>query len=616
MSTHRPPADKRLREFLRTQCRFVATVATGIGVGVACLITGCESRQPRSASTTTQAVESSSSEDLIAAVNYVTTWEQIDPSTATQDTMYHLNRWSESQTGNDKWKADPLIERLPRNLRRVINVEKILASESFFPSDLTHLRQAYWMREVANRIARQTDASDALDWLPKSPPLPRADAERLALALRLFDWTIRNIQLDPLPPYPPDATVGPTAEPAGPATSKNKSSTSGDAASLPAAARGLAGPGYRREPWQTLLVGHGDAWERARVFAALARQHDLETVMLAIDDPQSNRPAHAWLPALLLGGQLYLFDTTLGLPLPLTPSGTVATLEQLIKSPEILERLSIDDKQRYSVRKEDLEHIVAFIDAGPWELSRRASLAEASLTGDHQLVLAVNPTELAGKLKGLSGVSKVLPWHVPWEAMLYQAALHSPGNLALRSLPELVELQMLGGPHPLAKGRNRHVRGLFDKTDSDLGAKNYYLDSRMPDKLIEQLPRDQALQQRMGLFRTERDDDANWGRRVAIVQEFCLQAKSRSGYWLGLVQYETANYSVAADWFQNRTLQAAPKGPWTGSATYNLARSYEMQGQFDKARETLYRDESPQKLGNHLRARLLAERPTEKPAGQ
>ena len=54
--------------------------------------------------------------------------------------------------------------------------------------------------------------------------------------------------------------------------------------------------------------------QRARIFILLARQLHIDAVMLGIET-RSGRP-RAWLPAVLLGDQLYLFDTQLGLPIP------------------------------------------------------------------------------------------------------------------------------------------------------------------------------------------------------------------------------------------------------------------------------------------------------------
>ena len=76
--------------------------------------------------------------------------------------------------------------------------------------------------------------------------------------------------------------------------------------------RGIAGPGYQYPPWQTLLFGHGDAWQRARVFLLLCRQQGIQAVLLAFPGRTTPPRPRAWLPAVLIADQLYLFDVRLG----------------------------------------------------------------------------------------------------------------------------------------------------------------------------------------------------------------------------------------------------------------------------------------------------------------
>ena len=87
--------------------------------------------------------------------------------------------------------------------------------------------------------------------------------EQLLVAERLFDWTVRNIQLDPLLPYVIEATAGPTAtKPGDPAA----------APAVPPYLRGIPGPGYQREPWLTLVMGHGDSLDLRKTLPPALRR--------------------------------------------------------------------------------------------------------------------------------------------------------------------------------------------------------------------------------------------------------------------------------------------------------------------------------------------------------
>ena len=84
-------------------------------------------------------------------------------------------------------------------------------------------------------------------------------------------------------------------------------------------------------------------------------------------------------------------------------------------------------------------------------------------------------------------------------------------------------------------------------------------------------------------------------------------AKLDAAYWVGLLLYDDGKYDAAEDWLRRRELQTGG-GPWTDGARYNLARTYEAQDKLDDA-ITLYRkDDSPQRAGNLLRARMLEAR--------
>ena len=161
------------------------------------------------------------------------------------------------------------------------------------------------LRRFASLDDREEAARLLYDRPKTAGPIPDAEqAARLAddrfRAARLFDWTVRNIQLE-----------------------RDES------------------PRQRvpRQPWQVLLLGRGTAIERAWVFMLLARQQQLDVVLLATPDRQTAGQWHLWLPAQLVEGQLYLFDTELGLAVPGPKGHGVATLEQAASDGSLLRRL-------------------------------------------------------------------------------------------------------------------------------------------------------------------------------------------------------------------------------------------------------------------------------------
>ena len=86
------------------------------------------------------------------------------------------------------------------------------------------------------------------------------------------------------------------------------------------------------------------------------------------------------------------------------------------------------------------------------------------------------------------------------------------------------------------------------------------------------------------------------------------RGKIYASYWLGLIALDQGNYASAVDYFANRTLAAAPGSMWTPGAHYNLARSLEAGGQFQKAiDEYVGSTFSAVYAGNLVRARWLKE---------
>jgi len=514
--------------------------------------------------------------------------------------IFYLNQWCEEHPLPEKWQPDPLVERLPRSLRQFITVE-VLEQPVFDLPDVHHLQEALLLREVSQWAVRRPVDEKLESWI-RSPErdLSSEDAEQLVLAARLFDWTIRNIQLDELLTYPKDDAAGPSGKPGDQNTPNLE---------VPAPLRAVPGPGYQREPLQTLLVGHGDALERARLFILLARQHHLDVVMLAVFDVKSSPRPRPWVPAVVVGDRLYLFDTFLGLPLPASEGDGIATLDAIRKDPKYFDSLQADEQLRYPFRVEDLGNLMALIDASPLSLTRRMQALEPALVGEQQLTLTVKPSVLADRVRKLPGINNVAIWPASWEAPLYRAALMqqsrmNPGAVAAATAEEALLRQV----SPIGQGRRRHLRGEFENEDRVQGAKALYIGARVPDEVLARLSSDTQVQRQMQMERPEGMSDEAWKARIAAATFFYREAKTHANYWLGLVHQESEHPEVAIEWLKTRTLEATPPSRWQQGARYNLARCYERMGKTEEARQLYLADDSPQRLGNLMRARMLATR--------
>ncbi len=467
--------------------------------------------------------------------------EEFDINQMMPQVCDRLNQWYHQEKPKVAWQRDPLIDRLPDELKSM-RIMQTLDLMQYRMIDAWYLQEAVWLRDVSK--GARGDAFDDLD-----------------VAERLFDWTVRNVYLEPDRPA--------TADPS------------------------------QHRPFETLLLGRGEALDRAWVFMLLARQQGLDVVLLATADSDGAN-VKPWLPALVSGGELYLFDCRLGLPIPGPDredpghggaGKNIATLSQVVADEQLLRRLDLDAEHPYPITAGDLQHVVALVEGTPHSLSQRMALVEARLSGDHKMALTSPGSALAERVEKLPHVAEARLWQHPFDIWLRQATL-SPAELQVAAR----EVAVFQAVPALMTGRALYFKGHLE---GEHGAKVQLLNARPADSVIEdyRLPADVARQ----LKREEIPQHE--AARIVLFRH----AKQDASYWLGLVCYEQEEYPVAIDYFAKRTIEATPGGPWTYAARYNLGRSYEALGQLDKAIAIYEADTSAQSHGNKLRAQQLRE---------
>jgi tetratricopeptide (TPR) repeat protein len=528
-------------------------------------------------------------------------WRLSEPSART---LFYLNQWLNRGQGiaHADWKADKLLEGLPRALQntpglgtldRLEFMERTHVPGDPQPADLTFLQQALWFYDIAGRVRRESPPPELAAWLKEiEKNVGLSESEQLAAAERLFDWTIRNVQLDPLPPPArgPEATPGESVVPAVPA------------------ALGEVGPGYAHTPYELLVQGHGDAHERGRFFIQLCRQANIDAVMLARIDEQVSTAPQPWLPAAIVGKQLYLFDAQLGLPIPGPAGRGIATLAQAVADPAVLKQLDLPGGAAYPQSPDKLTNLVALVDAEPEALSHRMLLLQKELPSKQHLILSVNPSTLKSRLlRDCPEIKGVRLWQVPLEAILYQygkpLALSKDRGLAGQYANGDIVLYM--GGTTLLLGRNFHLQGQFENLDQVPGARKLYIDSRVPDEQRTLMYTSDQFRRAVGFVEQLPEDEQQKKAYLEMRVGWMRRSKENASYWLGLTYYETGKYETAIEWLEGRVLKAPLPSPWMAGARYNVARSYEALGQIDKAIALLEADDSPQQHGNKLRATRL-----------
>jgi tetratricopeptide (TPR) repeat protein len=433
-----------------------------------------------------------------------------------------LNQWTQQKQPLADWQPEPILETLPQDLRDLPTVRN-LAELKFPPIDGPELQQTIWLSAIAERARGQ-----------ESQPLPIAQA--------LFDWVVRNEQIE--------RDVNMTVP---------------------------------HLPREVLVLGHGTASDRAWIFTLLARQQGLDVVELAIAGKEPTDEPRLWTSALFLDGELYLFDTRLGLPIAGPEGKPVATLRDVLTDESLLRSMDLDPQRLYPIHAEDLQHVVALVEASPMYISQRMQLVETELPGKETLVLTARPSALAEQVKSHPGITGVQAWRLPYDRLKKQTQMDR--ETQAKFMAEVAPFQVPSSV--LWQARVLHLLGSFD---GDKGANALYQSARPSDADLKSY-RDKAPEK----TRPKVEND------VARMKE----AKQSASYWLGLIAFERGNYPTAVDYFETRTLEAAPEGPWTAGARYNLARSLEAMGRTDEAVRYYKADLSAQRQGNMLRAQRL-----------
>jgi len=470
-------------------------------------------------------------------------WEPAPDVGALQQIVERANQWVRNQrAAQSDWRPEPLLAELPQDLRTANGVDEVIDAKNlrdglFAEWEGRLLAQAVWCRDIA-QWARGSANSDA------------------DVAAALFDWTVRNVQLD---------------RPGGDVSIHH--------------------------PWQALVYGHGSAADRAWVFAELCRQQRIDLALLrptGAEDP-SQAPLIA---AALVDDRLHLFDPQLGLPLP-GRGAAVGTLVEVSEEDALLRQLDVKDQYAYGATADQFQQVEAFIVASPLQLSRRAAMLEAALEGEEFVKLTVDPKPVAERLAKHPQIKHIKLWPQPFQAI---AEEHSIGIENRRRVA--AEFAPLAEKPLLWKARVLHFQGNKDVRAEERNDPLAEPRRGHQDALVHY----QDPSVRPGNARMEKEE---LNKRVVSAA-----GKAAASYWLGLLSYDRGNYEVALNWFGDRTLDTAAEGRWADGARYNLARTHEAMGNVEEAIRLLQSDpkEASQRHGNLLRAKRLSEAAAAEPA--
>ena len=587
----------------------------------------------------------SNSDHLQQALQIIDGLDLADFNQATTTSVFNFNLWSKLHDDDPQWVTPSLINTVPTELASTGLVQAI-GGKRFIPLDIGYLHETSWLHAISQWVVAD-DLPHRMFWDSYKPTVAdEVASEELTKVLKLFDWTIRNIQLAPLLDYP---TIPANTEQSGKISPQ----------------LGLPGPGYSRTNRDVLTLGVGDWWQRARIFVLLARQQGIDVVLLGLpaEFGERNQP---WLTAAIIGKELYLFDLNKGLPVLNADKTEIVTLKQLKENINFAQtQLPAAHQQQ---PQETLDGLVGLIEADVVAVSHRMAILEKYLTGERQMVLTVAPSIISLRLRTEHQINRSKIWLPIYEGYLFEAALHeklgAQDSTALEFVSSTRDHSLFREVPQLREGRFKLLRGDFDNDESSAGvqgengAKTLMMASRIPTKIIEELIENEGIQQSLGLVKPDNTPVLLWQQVLLNKQKVFVRAKNYASFYIAMIHMEQGHYQDAIDWFEHRTLinevedtanaeseEELPSVPPTRNsspaeqptiniqdllsgnspanrvavdisltrsafqdlALYNLARCYAALGQQAAAAELLQNSESEQQTGDQQLSKLLQE---------
>jgi hypothetical protein len=308
--------------------------------------------QPGHKSTGTQAASGrpteSPCEGTLSTIDEVFKLSKLGRTTTIGDGVLRLNDWQRTCAPTETpAPLPPEIEKLLTESQR-----KFLDEKRFLQRDGEHLRDCLLDRAVSTYA-------------------PGSTGTELERVTHLFEHIVRAIGLVPKPPQ-----------------------------NLPLT------------PYEVYLLGKGTAEDRAWVFINVLKQLRIDAV-LVLPHAEGEQSASAsaetpFLAGVLLDGQVYLFDSRAGVPIPARPgqakSGTIprpATLAEAAADAAVLKQLDAGNSQPYPIAAADLKQpeVAIVADAAFW--SPRMIGLQAQFVGARALVIADPLADTADGAPGL-----------------------------------------------------------------------------------------------------------------------------------------------------------------------------------------------------------------------
>lgn len=532
------------------------------------------------------AVSKENRDSLREAFRYLPQLIRLDRTAAMQEINYQLNTWSKSVANPPDWKASSLLESIPANLRTIDFAQRMTALE-FGEPECEFMLQNQLMRQISQWVIEKPYRDGMFQgWLEsRKGELSAEEWARLETTLKLFDWTMCNIAIDGNAKDIEQLVNNPE---------------------LPLNDSSMV---YRQLPWQTMMFGRGDGWERGRVFTQLCFSQGIDAVVLAlpsITGATENAALRLWCIGVPIGNDILLFEPRWGLPIPSAAGNGIATLAQAKSDASVLRRAKLPGRFEYPVEMKDLKDIIALVDIEPFTVGRTMYTLERSLTGENRQRLSIDADAYEARLLAIDPKLSVRLWNVPWMAHVYNQAVRKRlDDMSPFAVNYMERVGSYVTDTPISRARMLHLKGQFESTLDAAGALRSYMDIRVDEETLRELQYDRELQKAFGMIKRPSESTELYEARVAMMASFLRKSKFDIGIFLAMANVDMGKPETAIDWLSKRILSQKGTERWHGHAHYLLGRNKESMGDFAGAIEEYKFEDSAQSAGNRIRVRRL-----------
>lgn len=574
-------------------------------------------------------------DDLVRTMDYMTSEIRFNQREFKDKVAGGLDRWvsySKDKLDRVEWSADELTKPLFANHPYLSMLERD-GEYKFLTTDAYFIQEQTWLTEIVERVvavdklstfevfrlaadnfkADEDSEQPIVDLMQKlHPDLDELSVESLAKTIKVFDWVIRNIQLDEEFIVAEDDV-------------EEQKLREGDSL----ASSGVRGLGYIHFPWQSLLYGHGDYIDRAKLFMLALRHLNLDSAMIAVKgETGEDQP---WAVGVAIGDQYFMFDTRLGLPIMTEKIGTIATLKQIRSQPELISSLdlttdeSLEDDTQYWVRPEQLDELSALVYVTPESISRRMKALESLLVGKNRMQLSWSGDSISSRLPKLDNVTNK-SWDIAFTTHEFRAAVaealeQTSNNVISDKLRwHQINEAYVDNFVVYRTARARFFKGRF-KTDPEATMRNAVESCqrlKYTDDEIGNLGSDSKLQERMGIRKVAEQSALAFLAQVQSVQFQMELVRRDAGLFLSQCLFDNGSPVGASKWLEviqdEIEEEVSTKGEgetagvrrWADGIAYLTGRCYEATKEYNRAIDAYSQDAKlAQAHGNLIRARYL-----------